>query len=159
MDRSSKVQTYLIFPLIIFSWAFLLRRFFLCGFVLGDDLEEFALLQMLDSQGLNWNGQLQIRFGVWLYNLLFIKLFGVSEFSMFIPTWLMSCSLSVIGYAALVSRSYRPVEALAAGLFVAAAPFEILSGAVRMNDLFLSWFFAMGFLSFILFGRRPALQG
>ena len=155
----NKIINHSIIPLIIFVSAFFLRRYFFCGFILGDDAEEFPLIQNLAVHGPDFKGHLQYRFGMWLFNVIFFKLFGISEMTFFLPTWIMSSSLSVIGYYILLFRQYRPIHALFAGLFIASAPFEILIGTVRANDLILSWFLAMGFLFFVLFEKKHVLQG
>ncbi|HEY4481961.1 MAG TPA: glycosyltransferase family 39 protein, partial [Candidatus Brocadiaceae bacterium] len=126
---------------------------------MGDAAEEFPLIQNLAVHGPDFKGHLQYRFGMWLFNVIFFKLFGISETTFFLPTWVMSSSLSVIGYYILLFRQYRPIHALFAGLFIASAPFEILIGTVRANDLILSWFLAMGFLFFVLFEKKHVLQG
>jgi len=41
----NKIINHAVIPLIIFLFAFSLRRYFFCGFILGDDAEEFPLIQ------------------------------------------------------------------------------------------------------------------
>jgi tetratricopeptide (TPR) repeat protein len=102
---------------------------------------------------------LHLHFGVWVFNWLAFFLFGVSELSFFLPTFLMSASLGVIGYCTLLSWRYRPLHAFLAGLVIASAPFEVLIGTLRANDLILSWLLAVGFALFIVLEKRPVLQG
>lgn len=159
MERCNKIIKHVVVPFIIFLFAYLLRRYFFCGFILGDDAEEFPLIQNLAVHGPDFKGHLQYRFGMWLFNVIFFKLFGISETTFFLPTWLMSSSLSVIGYYILLSWQYKPIHAFLASLFIASTPFEILIGTVRANDLILSWLLTQGFLSFILFKDRSVIQG
>lgn len=159
MEQRDKITRNFVSPLIIFLFAFFLRRYFFCGFILGDDAEEFHLLQHLTVHVPDFKGHLQYRFGIWLFNVLCFKLFGISETTFFLPTWLLSSSLSVIGYFVLLSWRYKPIHAFLTSLFVASAPYEVLIGTVRANDLILSWSLAVGFLFFVLFGKRPILQG
>ena len=63
----------------------------------------------------------------------------------------MSSSLSVIGYFLLRLKGYPVFPACMAGLFVATAPYEILIGTVRANDLILAWVLAMGLFFFYCF--------
>ena len=159
MEKDNKIVKYVILPIIIFLFAYFLRRYFFCGFILGDDLEEFHLIRCITLSGPTFFGHLQYRFGLWLFNVIFFKLFGISETTFFLPTWLMSSSLSVIGYYILISKQYKSIYAFPACLFVASAPFEVLIGTVRANDLILSWVLALGLLFFILFEKRYILQG
>ncbi|MBF0277213.1 MAG: glycosyltransferase family 39 protein [SAR324 cluster bacterium] len=107
----------------------------------------------------NAEDQLHLRFGVWVFNWIAFQLLGVSEFSFFLPTVLMSASFSVIGYFVLVSKKTPRHYAFLAGLAIASAPFEILTGTLRANDLILSWLLAIGFALLIRFEKRPVLQG
>ncbi len=144
---------------LIFLIAYYLRRLYFSGFILGDDIEEIQIIRLILDRGPDFQGHVQYRFGLWIFNLLAFKLLGVSEFSFFLPTWLMSSSLSVIGYALLRLKGYPVFPACIAGLFVATAPYEILIGTVRANDLILAWVLAMGLLFFIVFEKKPVLQG
>lgn len=159
MERHKKILCHTAISIAIFLFSFFLRRFFFCGFILGDDCEEFSLLQYLTSQGVNFEGHLQYRFGLWLFNILFFKLLGISETTFFLPTWIMSSSMGVIGYFIILRWQYRIVHAILGSLFIATTPFEILIGTVRANDLILSWLLVLGLLFFILFEKRSVLQG
>ena len=185
-----KIITYIIIPLLIFAFSFLLRRYFFCGFILGDDLEELHLIKHIYKHGPSFHGHLQYRFGLWSFNVIAFKIFGISEFSFFLPTWVMSSSLSVIGYFILTRNQFavgnlqlasdknkmnqlnghnvrnlanytRNINfyALLASIFIASAPFEILIGTIRANDLILSWFLVLGFFFFIIFKSKPLIQG
>jgi tol-pal system protein YbgF len=159
MKSRNKIVYRVVLPLILLLFAFGLRRFFFSGFILGDDGMEFAMNLHIIASGPFFQDQLHQRFSVWLFNSLFFKLFGVSETTFFLPTWIMSASLSVIGYYILLAWQYRPFHAFLAGLFVASAPFEIIIGSVHANDLILSWLLALGMLCFVLFEKRPVVQG
>lgn len=144
---------------VIFCLSLSLRFFFFTGFILGDDAMEVGACQHVLEHGPNFNDQVQLRFGIWIFNIPFIKLFDLSETSFFLPTWLMSASLGVFAYWVLLLHSCTRSEAFWAGLFVASAPFEILIGVVRANDLIFSWLVMGGFLSWIYFHGKPVLRG
>ena len=113
----------------LFLVALALRVHFFCGFVLGDDPIEFAALIGINRHGPTWTDQLHVRFGGWVLNVAALKLFGVSESTLFLPTWIVSAAIPVIAYALLVTCGYGAGPAALAGSFVATAPFEILLGA------------------------------
>src|SRR5262249_49999930 len=77
----------------------------------------------------------------------------------FLPTWVVSATFPVIAYALLVGFGYGVLPAALAGAFVATAPFEILMGAVRSNDLFLAWSVALACLVILRCTSRPVLAG
>jgi len=149
----------LILPLVIFLFAFLLRLFFFTGFILGDDVQEFQAVKHVLNYEPSYDDAFHIRFGAWFFNVIFFKLLGISEFSFFLPTILMSVSMSVIGYYILVYWKYPRNHAFLAGLFIASAPFEILLGVVRANDMIFSWLLALGLFFFLFLEKRPKLQG
>jgi hypothetical protein len=126
---------------------------------MGDDGQEFPiLLHIIDHEPI-LTDQIHRRFMGWLLNLIFFKLFGVSETSYFLPAWLLSSSLSIFGYAILLNRGYSLRSAMFAGLMIASAPYEILTGAVRMNDLILSWLMVAAFGVLLIFKHRAVMQG
>jgi hypothetical protein len=143
----------------LFLFALALRLHFFCGFVLGDDPVEFAALISINRHGPTWTDQLHVRFGGWVLNVAALRLFGVSESTLFLPTWLVSAAIPVVAYALLVTCGYGAGAAALAGAFVATAPFEILMGAVRSNDLFLALSVALGCLVLLRYSGRPVLQG
>jgi len=150
---------YFLAPFLIFAFAYLLRMIFFQGFVLGDDAMELPLIEDIMAYGPNWSDQLHLRFGVWFFNVLFFQYFGKSEMTFFLPTILMSCSFGVIGYFLLLKWRYQPVSSFFASLFVVSAPFEILIGTVRANDIILAWLLALALISFFYLKKRPLLQG
>ena len=143
----------------LFLFALALRLHFFCGFILGDDPIEFAALTSINRIGPNWTDQLHVRFGGWVLNVAALKLFGVSESTLFLPTWIVSAAIPVVAYALLVTCGYGVGSAALAGTFVATAPFEIVMGAVRSNDLFLAMAVALGCLVLLRDSGRPVLQG
>jgi hypothetical protein len=143
----------------LFLLALLLRIHFFCGFVLGDDPIEFAAMIGIHRHGPTWTDQLHVRFGGWVLNVAALKLFGVSESTLFLPTWVVSATIPVIAYALMVTCGYGVGPAALAGSFVATAPFEVLLGAVRSNDLFLALSVALGCLALLRYDGRPLLQG
>ena len=159
ITRPERLITLCLLPLFLFALSFAARIWFFYGFILGDDSLEFGVNMVISQYGPNFGDNFQYRFTVWLFNVLFFKLFKISEFTFFLPTWLMSASLSPIGYFLLLRWGYRRREALLGGLLMATAPFEILLGTVRANDLILSWFLALSLLVFWFFEHRPKLQG
>jgi hypothetical protein len=158
-------------PVLLFFVALGIRLYFFSGFILGDDAEEFMLAKHIARFGPSFEGppdgaasvarlvHVQHRFPVWLFNVLSFKWLGVSSASFFLPTTVMSASLSTIGYWILQCLRYGTGGAFLGGLLIASAPFEVLIGTVRANDLILSWFLAMALLAFVGLGRRPMWQG
>ena len=148
-----------VLPAVILAWACALRVVLFSGFVLCDDREEFWTAVQMLVHGPLLAHHLQVRFGVWVFNLAAFKLFGVSEFGFFVPTTLMSASLGVVGYALLVRWGYALLPAFAAALMIAAAPFEILMGTVRANDLILAWLVGLALAALVVLDERPVRQG
>jgi len=159
MKISDRAITYVIIPLLIFLFAVFLRVYFFQGFVLGDDPNEVMLVENIEHYLPTFNEQLAIRFGVWIFNSISFRLFGVSEFSFFLPTVLISASFAIIGYLLLDFWKYPRGHSFLAGLFISSAPFEVLVGTLRANDLIFSWLMALAFFSFIRFEKKPVLQG
>jgi hypothetical protein len=159
MKRSYKNLMYFVIPIIIFLFALFLRIYFFTGFILGDDLEEFQAFQHIMTHGPILNVALHIRFGLWFFHVLSFKLLGVSIFSFFLPTLLMSSTFGIIGYFLLTFWKYPRYQAFLAALFIASAPFEILIGVIHANDLIFSWILALALFSFIIFEKRPIIQG
>ncbi|MCX6818904.1 MAG: glycosyltransferase family 39 protein [Candidatus Aenigmarchaeota archaeon] len=157
--QHKKIAMKILPPLIIFCFALLLRLCFFTGFILGDDIEEFQVMQYVMDNGPELHTAAHIRFGMWLFNVISFSLFGISELSFFLPTWLMSSSLGVIGYYLLLFWKYSRHKAFLAGLFIASAPFEILIGVLRANDLIFSWVLALALYSFVVFEKKPVIQG
>jgi tetratricopeptide (TPR) repeat protein len=158
MKRLSVLRS-IAFPSLILGYACLCRLYFFSGFALCDDAQELATVIHVLGRGPALFDHLHVRFGVWVFNWLTFSLFGVSEFSFFLPTVLMSASLGVVGYWILLAWRYRPRHAFLAGLMIASAPFEVLIGTLRANDLILSWLLAVGLALFIVLKERPVLQG
>ncbi|HET6280625.1 MAG TPA: glycosyltransferase family 39 protein, partial [Polyangia bacterium] len=143
----------------LFLLALALRTRFRCGFVLGDDVEEFAMLRHILNTGPDWHNQIVLRFGVWLFTFISSRLFGLSETTFFLPTLLLSSSLSAIAYCIFVAHGHSVRRAFLQSLMVVTAPFEVLMGVVHSNDLFLTWCLAVGYLALIRFESRPMVQG
>ncbi|TMA81512.1 MAG: tetratricopeptide repeat protein [Deltaproteobacteria bacterium] len=158
MIRSALVRR-LVLPALILAWACALRVVLFSGFVLCDDREEFWTAVHMLVHGPAPPHHLQLRFGAWLFNVGAFKLFGISEFSFFVPTALMSASLSVVGYAILLRWGYALLPAFAAALMIAAAPFEILMGTVRANDMILAWLVGLAVAALVVLDERPVRQG
>ena len=156
--RDNKIILY-IFPLLIFIFALFIRFYFFQGFVLCDDPSEVGLVENIKYYLPTFNDQLVIRFGVWIFNSIFLRLLGMSEFSFFLPTVLMSASFGIIAYFLLIFWKYPRDHSFLAGLFISSAPFEVLIGTLRANDLIFSWLMALAFFSFIRFEKKPILQG
>ena len=149
----------LLAGLLIFAVAFALRWWLLCGLILGDDGQEFGVLQQVLASGPDFRDQLQVRFGGWLFNWLSALLLGTSETTVLLPTWILSSLFGVLARALLVRWGYPPGRALAGGLLVATAPFEVVLGTLRTNDLYLAGAFAVAFTAVALLEDRPVRQG
>src|SRR5437016_3079521 len=148
-----------VLPAVILAWACALRVVFFSGFVLCDDREEFWIAVHAFAYGPVLSNQFHLRFGVWLFNVAAFKLFGVSEFAFFAPTVLMSASLGVVGYVILVRWGYSLLPAFAAALMIAAAPFEVLLGTLRANDVILAWLVGLALAALVVLDSRPVWQG
>src|SRR5262249_19320824 len=140
-------------------FAYAVRRYFYCGLLLGDDGQEYAVILHVLGSGPDFHDQYHLRFGVWIFNYICFLLFGISEWSLMLPNWALSSLLGVVAYALLRRWSYRQLGALLGGLFVASAPFEVLVGTLRVNDLFLSLALALALWALVAFESRPILQG
>jgi len=155
--KIEKIDLY--FLLIIFSLSFLLRMLFFQGFVLCDDIQEFSTpLHFLTSRP-DFHDAFHLRFILWGTNWIFFKIFGVSEFSFFLPTLLMSSSMPLLAYLIIRKFGYSSFHSLLISLFVASSPFEIMIGTLRANDLIFAWFVYLAFLTFLLFEKKPEIQG
>src|SRR5215475_8357416 len=128
---------HLLAAILLFGLAFAIRRHFVCGLILGDDPQEFPMLLQILSHGPDWTDQLALRWAGWVLNYVAFFLFGVSETALLLPTTIVSCTFGVLGYALLVRWGYRPLSAFLGALFVVTAPFEIVLGTLRANDLYL----------------------
>jgi len=148
-----------VLPAVILAWACALRVVLFSGFVLCDDRQELWTSLHVFASGPALSGQFQLRFGTWLFNVAAFKLFGISEFGFFVTTVLMSASLSVVGYAMLLRWGYALLPAFAAALMIAAAPFEILMGTVRANDVILAWLVGLAMVALVVLDERPVRQG
>src|SRR5437764_7579633 len=157
--RGSPFLRRVVLPAVILAWACALRARLFSGFVLCDDREEFWTAVHVFAHGPVWSDQFQVRFGTWLFNVGAFKLFGVSELAFFVPTALMSASLSVVGYAILLRWGYALLPAFAAALMIAAAPFEVLMGTLRANDVILAWLVGLALAVLVVLGERPLQQG
>src|SRR5437667_4484237 len=157
--RGSALLRRVVLPAVILAWACALRVVFFSGFVLCDDREEFWIAVHASAYGPVLSDQFQLRFGIWLFNAAAFKLFGVSEFAFFAPTGLMSASLGVAGFAILVRWGYALLPAFAAALMIAAAPFEVLLGTLRANDVILAWLVGLALAALVVLDSRPVWQG
>jgi len=143
----------------LFSVAFIVRHQLFCGFVLGDDLEDFIMLRDILSRGPDWSDQLHLRFVVWFPVVVSAKLLGISESSFFLPSWAISSALPVISYCFFITRGHGVLRAFLQAGLLAVAPFEVLIGTVHANDLFLSFCLALGLLAAFGLNARPTTQG
>jgi tetratricopeptide (TPR) repeat protein len=157
--KADGTLTHLLAAVAIFVVAFAMRWWFLCGLMLGDDPQELNVLQQILVYGPMLTDQLHLRFGTWVANHLAFVLFGVSETTFLAPTWILSSSFGVLAYALLVRWGYGAGRAFLGGLLVASAPFEIVLGTLRANDLYLAWAFTLGFVLLLVLEERPVLQG
>src|SRR5262245_50277131 len=129
--------THLLAALGLFAFAFAIRRYFFCGLLLGDDGQEFAVILHALASGPDFHDQMHMRFVIWVFNYLAFELFGISEMAFQLPNWVFSSALGIVAYALLLRWRYAALEAFLAALFVVTAPFEVLAGTLRVNDLFL----------------------
>ena len=149
-----------VLPLLgLFAVALVVRFWLLQGLVLGDDAQEFGVLQHVLANGPDFRDQLQVRFGGWAVNYVACWLLGVSESTVMLPSILISSSLPLMSYALLTRWGYPRRWAFLGGLLVATAPFEVLLGTCRTNDLVLGGALGLGFTLLVLLERRPVWQG
>src|SRR5262245_12456587 len=153
------VRRQLLLAVLVFAVGFAVRWYFLCGPILGDDYEEFSVIQYVVGHPPLWYDQLHLRFVGWLPNYLAFLLFGVSETTFLLPSVLVSSSFGVLAYALLLRWNRGTFAALLGALFVASAPFEVVLGTMRANDVFLEWLLALGFTLLVFLEERPVLQG
>ena len=90
------MRRHLAAGLALFAIAFVVRWWLLCGLILGDDPQEFGMLQQVLASGPDFRDQLQVRFGGWVFNYVVALLFGVSETTVLLPTWALSISSGAI---------------------------------------------------------------
>src|SRR5438874_5750036 len=157
--RRSALLRRVVLPAVILAWACALRVVLFSGFVLCDDRQELWTAVHVFAHGPVWSDQFQLRFGTSLFNVGAFKLFGISEFGFFVPTVLMSASLGVFGYAILLRWGYALLPAYAAALMIAAAPFEVLMGTLRANDVILAWLVGLALAALVVLDDRPVRQG
>ena len=157
--KFNRILIYVVLPLIIFFFALFLRLYFFTGFILGDDIEEFNVVIHYLDHGPNLKYAAHLSFSRWIPNIISFLLFGVSEISFFLPTWILSSSMAVIGYYILIYWRYQSNQSFLAALFMASAPFEILIGIVHANDLIFSWIIAITLYIFIISKKKPITQG
>jgi hypothetical protein len=143
----------------IFGIAFAVRWAFLSGLILCDDIQEYSALLSILGHGPAWADQLHMRFAGWLPNYVAFLLFGVSETAFLLPTWILSSTLGVLAYGLLARWGYPALLATLGGILVATAPFEVVLGTLRANDLYLAWALGVGFTFLVLLEERPVAQG
>src|SRR2546426_507453 len=118
LSAPSWLTAQLILPILIYCVSLYLRYVFFQGFILGDDAEEFALLQRILAQhGPDFVGHLEYRFNIWIFNYVVLSYLGISEPTFFLPTVLMSGSLGVVAYHILRLWRYGTPHAFWGGLF------------------------------------------
>jgi 4-amino-4-deoxy-L-arabinose transferase-like glycosyltransferase len=86
-------------------------------------------------------------------------LLGVSEATVLLPSMLISSSFPLMSYVLLVRWGYARRWAFLGGLLVATAPFEVVLGTCRTNDLVLAGALGVGFTLLVLLEQRPVWQG
>jgi Dolichyl-phosphate-mannose-protein mannosyltransferase len=153
------VRRHLPAVLGIFGIALAIRVWLLQGLILGDDAQEFGVLQHVLANGPDLRDQLQVRFGGWVLNYVICGLLGVSETTVILPSMLLSSALAALAYVLLVHWRYERWRAALGALLVATAPFEVMLGTCRTNDLVLGGTLAFGFAALVLLESRPLLQG
>jgi hypothetical protein len=154
-----RVRRHLLPILALFATAFLVRLWLRSGLILGDDAQEFGVLQHVLSNGPDLRDQLQVRFGGWVLHYVVAMLLGVSETTLLLPSFILSSSSAVLAYLLLVRWGYDRLRAILGGLIVATAPFEVVLGTCRTNDLVLGATLAFGFTALVLLEERPVWQG
>ena len=146
-------------PLIILIISLVIRYYFFSGFILGDDLLELQISINSISWNINTRSSDDIRIMLWFFNFLSFKLFGISEFSFFLPTMLMSATIPLVVYFSLRQHNYSFRNSIFAAIIFATAPFEVLIGGLRANDLIFTWFISLAYLTFIIIHNKPKIMG
>lgn len=153
------MRRHLVPIVVLVAAAITVRLWLRSGFILGDDAQEFGVLQHVLANGPDLRDQLQVRFGGWIVNYVVAVLLGVSESTVLLPSMLLSSAFGVLGYALLIHWGHDRLRAFLGGLLVATAPFEVVLGTCRTNDLVLAGAFGIGFTALVLLERRPWWQG
>src|SRR6266478_3663273 len=143
--------------LFLLAWG--LRLLFFQGCILGDDPNDIGAVQAVLARSPHFTVHWELRIFLWFFIALAQKALGVSEWSLFLSTWIFSSSLSLLAYLTMTRFGYGRSQAFLAGLFVATAPYEVLIGSLHSSDLFLEWFFALGFLVLFTEMRSQTLHG
>jgi hypothetical protein len=143
--------------LFLVAWG--IRLLFFQGCILGDDPNDIGAAYAALERQLQFTVHWELRIFLWLFIALAQKVLGVSEWSLFLSTWIFSSTLSLVAYLTMTRFGYRGSQAFLAGLFVATAPYEVLIGSLHSSDLFLEWFLAVGFLVLFTQMRSQILHG
>src|SRR2546427_701203 len=130
--------------LFLVAWG--LRLLFFQGCILGDDPNDIGAVQAVLARSVHFTVHWELRIFLWFFIVLTQLVLGISEWSFFLSAWILSSSLSVLAYLTMKRFGYEPAQAFLTGLFVATAPYEVLIGSLHSSELFLEWFFDLGFL-------------
>jgi len=157
--KLKEIRRDIILLSILFLLSFALRLIYFQGFILCDDPEEFGHPKYFLEHKPSFNYHFHFRFSIWIFNWFFFKIFGISEMSFFLPTLLMSSTFPLFAFLILRNFKYNSLSSFLAGLVISTAPFEVMIGTLRANDLIFAWFVHLAFTVFVLFRKKQKIQG
>jgi hypothetical protein len=143
---------------VLLVGACALRVAFHSGFVLCDDSIEYTTVRLILGGHSDFKGFFETRFFAWVMNYLVQSTLGTNETTFFLTSWVVSGSFAPLAFVMLKLAGTCNWSAFWGALFVASAPFEVLIGTVRANDLFLAWFLGVGLVAFIGLVGSPRRQ-
>ena len=141
--------------ILLFLVALSIRIVFYGGLSMGNDLTEIQTVKSIfgahlgEGSGMHpdWTDPNYYNFHNWLLSGLLAVIFGLKEWTFFLPHLLISSAMPVLAFMVLTKLKFDKMRGFLGGLVVACAPFEILLGTIKCNDLLLALFITLGVLA------------